>query len=406
MAAQDVSRGPEAGSRGRALHLEALEPRILLSGHPGSSGGIAPEELLSAQDNDLLFFGPFAVGEDTAGGVEEQHTTPTLQAEVSGIVQSDLVVEEAQHSPVLASGPTVADDLWAHPAKPIGFRPHVTAPLTPEEESTTVGAGTRGTGTTYLGWDPDPDYFLQDGYAVNLSWDVASAPENATVTSIDYWLWIGEEDAGQTDFWCMDYIIAMSSAVHGEDWSYFRAWDNDGFATDQGYDDDTANDYDIDLSGRTTNAFNGETVNQRWYWYFGDYYLEGDGEIAYVEFWIHYQYDEGQPDLTVPAARWQASSVSEGDAFWVEVDVSNGGDTTADPSYVNAWLSTDDDFDTSDDYDLGTQYVDALAAGGTSTERWDIASFPDLGSGSYSVWVVAEADYYNDVAESNVNIVF
>ena len=45
----------------------------------------------------------------------------------------------------------------------------------------------------------------------------------------------------------------------------------------------------IYLNWRSTSAFNGESVNQRWWWYVGDFWSGDDGNINYVEFYLDYQ---------------------------------------------------------------------------------------------------------------------
>jgi subtilisin family serine protease len=257
------------------------------------------------------------------------------------------------------------------------------------------------TGYRYLLWDPEPNYFLPDLNGVWLTWGVGSAPGGATVTSVEYRLWVGEEDAGQTDFYCEDYIISLSSGQHGQDYNYCKVWDQDGLQTDNDEDDDVENDYDVYLNWRTTSLFNGEDANQEWYAYVGDFIGGGDGNINYIEIRVYWEADD--PDLTCPSISYQAVEVTEGDAFWIRPRVQNDGEVTAGASSVRLYLSTDNDFDTSDDYALPIQSLPSLIGGAYSDIQWDIVSFPDLGTGDYSVWFVVEVDYNDDVVESNEN---
>ena len=144
-------------------------------------------------------------------------------------------------------------------------------------------------GDTYIYWDPDPNYFLDSGNSVWVTWNVSSAPASAKVTSLEYRTYMGEEDSGETDFWCSDYIIALSSEPHGQDNSFYRAWNRDGGHTDGGEDDDSEDDYDIYLNWRSTSAFNGEEVNQQWYAYYGDEVGFDDGNINYIEMYIYWE---------------------------------------------------------------------------------------------------------------------
>ena len=105
-------------------------------------------------------------------------------------------------------------------------------------------------------------------------------------------------------------------------------------------------------------------------------------------------------DLTAPGVSWAMDTLSEGTATWVEFQVKNEGTGSATVTYANAWLSTDNDFDTSDDYYLGEMQVAALASGASDYPQWDF-NMPDIGAGSYSVWMLCEVDSRSQIPESN-----
>jgi len=115
---------------------------------------------------------------------------------------------------------------------------------------------------------------------------------------------------------------------------------------------------------------------------------------------------EGLPDLRVSAMRWKSATVDEGDPFYIECEVTNAGGSTASPTQTQLFLSTDDDFDTSDDGEVTpTQEAGSLDPGEAEWVRWDF-DFPDLSSsGSYAVWPICLVDVDGEVTESDeINI--
>lgn len=109
-----------------------------------------------------------------------------------------------------------------------------------------------------------------------------------------------------------------------------------------------------------------------------------------------------QADLQGSYFWWKSATVNEHDPFWIKVNISNAGSGSAGSSHVKTYLSTDNDWDVSDDYYLGKNPVVALLPGDSDTVQWDF-DFPDIGSGRYSVWLVAEVDCDNEVIESDEN---
>ena len=101
--------------------------------------------------------------------------------------------------------------------------------------------------------------------------------------------------------------------------------------------------------------------------------------------------DEGLPDLVAVTFWTKSDSILEGEQFWIKSEVSNSGTEIAGPSHVKLYLSRDNDFDVSDDYYVGEKAVGSLAPGENETTRLDF-TMPDIGSGTYSVWVVIVMD--------------
>lgn len=113
------------------------------------------------------------------------------------------------------------------------------------------------------------------------------------------------------------------------------------------------------------------------------------------------------PDLTAPNFSFTTWTPTEGDAFFVEQAITNSGAGSAGASHARFYLSIDNDFDVSDDYEiLPEKSVPALGPGGVAPTRWDF-TFPDiLDSPTYLVWLVVVVDSRNEVSETNENNVY
>jgi subtilase family serine protease len=110
--------------------------------------------------------------------------------------------------------------------------------------------------------------------------------------------------------------------------------------------------------------------------------------------------DPPQPDLTAPTFWKKSSETNEGDTFWVREKIVNIGDGYADASFAQLYLSTDNDYDTYDDYYIGKKSVQALNPDEDVIIQWDF-DIPDIGSGSYPVWLVIALDCDNHLNESD-----
>jgi len=107
-------------------------------------------------------------------------------------------------------------------------------------------------------------------------------------------------------------------------------------------------------------------------------------------------------DLQVPELAWRSDTIDEGLPFWVQGRIYNGGALAAGASHVRLYLSTDNDFDTSDDFYVDEKAVGALGVGASEWVQWDF-TMPDIGSASYTVWAVFVADSQSEVTEGNEN---
>jgi hypothetical protein len=137
------------------------------------------------------------------------------------------------------------------------------------------------------------------------SWAVSSAPAGARVTGVSYLVSVASSSDVGPNFRCSDYEIGFSSTARGGTAHYFLVWDNAGGAKDQDMDDDAPNDYDIELS-RTTDAFNGQAVNQTWYFRLSDTVsgveLKGTGCFSRLKLVIRYGEALSCPSVTTQAA--------------------------------------------------------------------------------------------------------
>ncbi len=250
------------------------------------------------------------------------------------------------------------------------------------------------------------NYSIPDlGYRWVLIWTTSSLPPDAQVTNLKYRLRI--DDTGDPNtFYCGDYEIYLSSEAHGAPNKHLLVYDNLGGRTDGGYDDDTEDDSDIYLNWRSTSYFNGEDPAQEWGVWVEDTWLGDYGILNYIEFHIYWE-TPGMPDLTCPWISWQANEVNEGNPFWIRPRIRNDGDATAGASHAKLYLSTDNDFDVSDDSLVPPKKaVSSLSPESYDEPQWDIASFPSLGSGDYNVWVLVKVDCDDEVDESNENNIY
>ncbi len=107
-----------------------------------------------------------------------------------------------------------------------------------------------------------------------------------------------------------------------------------------------------------------------------------------------------QPDIRVASFYRLSATANEGDPYWVQPVFINQGTAAAGASHARAYLSPAYDVNLSDDYPLGEKAVAAMAVGATTSVVWTF-NVPDMGSGTYDVYLVIVCDSQNEVAESN-----
>ncbi len=105
------------------------------------------------------------------------------------------------------------------------------------------------------------------------------------------------------------------------------------------------------------------------------------------------------PNLEAPSVERSADVVAEQTLHTVEAIIANSGDGNAPGTTARLYLSTDDDFDTADDYYVGDVSVDSLVAGATTTARWTLLS-PDIGDEPYEVWEIVVVDVLGQAYEA------
>ena len=163
-----------------------------------------------------------------------------------------------------------------------------------------------------------------NGYAVYYSMyeDSNPAPPGAYVTNVEYSTRIANDGSG--GFACVDYELYLFSNEYSSQWnsdSAVRVYNNLGGYLDEGWDDDAANDYDIELIQRSTSAFDGQPANQWWGILCWDNWSQDDGMMNYIEFTVHWetQLDVGAcclPDFICHDELTQDSCLEQG-GIWL-----------------------------------------------------------------------------------------
>ncbi len=108
------------------------------------------------------------------------------------------------------------------------------------------------------------------------SFEISGAPAGATVSRVKYTTRIVHQHVGDL----IVYIGTFSNLS-------LKVWDRWGHATDESLDDDPEDDADVQLIGRETTYYNGETVNQHWELFVSDCAWWNTG---YIDYWYIYVY--------------------------------------------------------------------------------------------------------------------
>lgn len=136
---------------------------------------------------------------------------------------------------------------------------------------------------------------------------ITGVPEDAVVTNVAISIRVAN-DLHPEVFKCSDYELWLGNAQHGTTGKYVKFWDNYGGTTDEGVDDDAADDADITLNLRSflDIIFDGDNVNQAWYVYLDDN-VEGNIGVLY-SCWllITWEAPDPVPNLTkVTPTLWE-----------------------------------------------------------------------------------------------------
>ncbi len=143
-------------------------------------------------------------------------------------------------------------------------------------------------GSFYLSSGTVNDFIPDQGFAWRWVQVGSGAPAGAVTTNLQYRLRL-HNDANPSNFYCGDYDIYLSSDARGGAVPHLLVYDNLGVRTDGGFDDDAEDDNDIYLNLRSTNQFNGENPNQRWYVYVIDRFSGDVGYLQYIEFQVFWE---------------------------------------------------------------------------------------------------------------------
>lgn len=150
------------------------------------------------------------------------------------------------------------------------------------------------------------------------SLETTGAPADATITRVVYTIKI---DHGK-----VSDVFADLNHWHGTDVLYLTVWNRQGGEVDDGKDDDAANDYDIELISRETNAYNGRLANAGWQLAVRDCAWWNTG---HVDYWYVYVYYWTCDPPAVPSSPYPTNSQT-----WLPRDVDlNWADSAGATSY-------------------------------------------------------------------------
>lgn len=150
-------------------------------------------------------------------------------------------------------------------------------------------------------------FITDDDYKYIVFYPPAGLPEGADITNIQYSIRI-DDNSDETNFYPSDYAIYLSMQWCAN--PYFHSvYENLGemaSQNDENYDDDLANDSDIELISRSSNAFNGLDPNQEFYISVKDVITGGQGIIDYATLQVYYEYSDPNPSTYETSSTWDA----------------------------------------------------------------------------------------------------
>ncbi len=197
---------------------------------------------------------------------------------------------------------------------------------------------------------------------------------NPIITGISY-------DLRVYHTWVSDLLLEINNGNR-----YLTVWNHLGGTTDMGYDDDTADDDDIDFNWRWSTYFNGEPINDTWSLYAEDTIAGDTGFIDWFQ--INFFYDPPQPDLVVQNELVNGSSssvtVQPGDLLSTSCTIRNIGDGNADAEWVGYYFENDTPSNFADlDDRVGSDSYPALVPNAYSNETYNYTVPSDIPVGTY-----------------------
>ncbi len=175
-----------------------------------------------------------------------------------------------------------------------------------------------------------------------------------------------------------------------------KVWDRWGHATDESLDDDPEDDADVQLIGRETTYYNGETVNQHWELFVYDCAWLNTGYIDYWYIYVYYWVCESADLPAAPSGPYPANGATGVDRFenldWEDVSRATSYDVYDTTRYEIFLGNT-----TYSHYHLATlnynthyywMVVAKNACGSTSGPVWDFTTQGDGSSGKIYLPVI------------------
>jgi len=238
-----------------------------------------------------------------------------------------------------------------------------------------------------------PDYDGSCGW--NYSWvEITDAPPGAVVSRVEYSARVVHTYPG-------DLVIYIYNDQATYDWV---VWNRLGGDDDGGYDDDLENDDDVYLNVRPIDAaFDGNDVNQFWYFLAYDCATADTGYIDYYNIWVYYE-TSGEPNLTPYTPNgWDYPIVPS----------SISGTHTVDDLYANQATYIDWAVVNDGNADIPETFYYCLYYDGNPLQYWFSEGFSQGYYAYVEDWILnlsptvgwhtlkIVSDVYNDVTESN-----
>ena len=133
------------------------------------------------------------------------------------------------------------------------------------------------------------------------SMTASGAPEWATVTGVEFSTLI--EGNGEGTFSCWDFQLALFHGAPGEHYIFWMNFGDPITGSDDNFDDDPENDWDIEINNWHTNSFNGQNPNGNWGISCYDMLWGDAGWMRYLRIRIYWEEGEPpDPDIRVEPA--------------------------------------------------------------------------------------------------------